>query len=129
MPQSIAVSHRRGRWAASRRAAEATYGLERRIKHLTIVGVVALALLNAADAVTTHLFLLHAPAGGLEANPLAGLLLASGSLLLVKMAIVAALGIAVLWDRPRLGLLVGTWTVSGLYLAAVISNILLLRMV
>ena len=42
----------------------------RRVRRLTLVGVVALAALNAADAVTTHLVLAHASAGAVEANPL-----------------------------------------------------------
>jgi len=101
----------------------------RRVRQLTVVGVLVLALLNGADAVTTRLLLLHAPAGAIEANPLAGVLLAGGALLYVKLAIVAALGVAALRDRPRLGLLIATWLVGGLYTAAVLSNILLLRMV
>lgn len=105
-----------------------TENIGHRVKVLTFVGVVALALLNAADAWSTHLVLQHTPAGAREANPLAGALIASGSLLYVKMAIVALLGVATLRDRPRLGLLVGMWTATGLYVAAVISNILLLRM-
>ncbi len=100
----------------------------RRVRQLTLVGVVALAVLNAADAVTTHLVLAHASAGAVEANPLAKVLIADGSLLAVKMAVIALLGVAVLRDRPKLGLLVGTWLASGLYLAAVVSNVLILRM-
>ena len=56
------------------------------------------------------------------------MLIADGSLLAVKMAVIALLGVAVLRDRPKLGLLVGTWLASGLYLAAVVSNVLILRM-
>ena len=101
----------------------------RRIRQSTIAGVVILALLNVLDAVTTHLLVTHAAAGAVEANPLAGALLANGSLLYVKLAIVAVLGLAALKDRPRLGFLVGTWLVTGLYAAAVLSNLLLLRLV
>ena len=102
--------------------------LERNIRRIAVAAVIILAFLNAADTVTTKLLLEHAPAGAIEANPLAGLLLANGSLLLVKFAIIAALGVAVLWDRPRLGLTVGLSGACGLYFAAVTSNILLLRM-
>ncbi|HLI53913.1 MAG TPA: DUF5658 family protein [Acidimicrobiales bacterium] len=101
----------------------------RNVRRLAIVGVVLLAFLNSADVVTTRLLLTHAAAGAVEANPVAKALLASGSLLWVKLAIIAALGIAALRDRPKLGLLVGIWFTAGLYGAAVLSNILLLRMV
>lgn len=103
--------------------------LTTKIRRLAIAAVVLLTFLNAADTVTTRLLLTHAPRGAVEANPLAGLLLASGSLLLVKFVIIAALGVAVLWDRPRLGLTVGLWAACGLYTTAVLSNILILRLV
>lgn len=99
-----------------------------RVKVLTFVGVLALAVLNLGDAYTTHLLLQHTPAGAREANPLAGVLISNGSLLYVKMAIVALLGVATVRDRPRLGLLIGMWLATGLYVAAVLSNLLLLRM-
>lgn len=103
--------------------------LEVRIKRFSVVGVVLLALLNAADAVTTKLLLQHVPAGSAhEANPLAGLFLGGQDLLMVKLAIVALLGMAVLRDRPRLGLLIGVSVVTGFYLTAVLSNLLILRM-
>jgi len=116
----------------SRRAAwfDESRGVQgRNVRRLAIVGVVLLAFLNSADVVTTRLLLTHAAAGAVEANPVAKALLASGSLLWVKLAIIAALGIAALRDRPKLGLLVGIWFTAGLYGAAVLSNILLLRMV
>lgn len=109
-------------------AIEGSEVIGRRVRQLTVVGIVALAVLNGADTVTTRWLLTHAPAGAVEANPLAKILLASGSLLAVKLAVIAALGVAVLRDRPKLGLLAGTWLASGLYLAAVLSNILILRM-
>jgi hypothetical protein len=115
-----------------RRAAwfDASRGVHgRNVRRLAIVGVVLLALLNSADVVTTRLLLTHAAAGAVEANPVAKALLASGSLLWVKLGIIALLGIAALRDRPKLGLLVGIWFTAGLYGAAVLSNILLLRMV
>lgn len=105
-----------------------TAGIGYRVKVLTFVGVLALAVLNLGDAYTTHLVLQHTPAGAREANPLAGVLIASGSLLYVKMAIVLLLGVATIRDRPRLGLLIGMWLATGLYVAAVLSNVLLLRM-
>lgn len=105
-----------------------TTNIGHRVKVLTLMAVLALAVLNIGDAYTTHLVLQHTPAGAREANPLAGVLISNGSLLYVKMAIVALLGVATVRDRPRLGLLIGMWTATGLYMAAVLSNILLLRM-
>ena len=102
--------------------------LERKIKRFTVVGVVLLAVLNAADAVTTKLILTKVPAGAREANPIAELLLSGRRLLFVKLAIVALLGMAVLRDRPRLGLLIGVSVVVGFYATAVVSNVLILRM-
>lgn len=112
----------------SRLRLEPTDAVGRRVKALAVVGIALLALLQGADTVTTRLVLQHTPAGAVEANPLAGLLLASGNLLVVKLAIVALLGMAVLKDRPKLGLTVGIWLACGLYVAAVLSNILVLRM-
>lgn len=118
------------RWTRDRHFDERrwTENIGHRVKVLTFVGVLALAVLNIADAITTHMVLQHTPAGAREANPLAGVLIANGSLLYVKMAIVVLLGVATLKDRPRLGLLGGTWGVAGIYGAAVLSNILVLRM-
>lgn len=101
-----------------------------RIKRTAIAGIVALAFLNAADAVTTHLVLNATPAGAKEANPLAQILISGGTprLLLTKMAIIALLGTSILRRRPRLGITVGVWLACGLYVAAVLSNILILRM-
>jgi hypothetical protein len=101
-----------------------------RLKRTAVGGVVLLALLNAADAVTTHLVLAATPVGATEANPLAQILISGGTprLLLTKMAIIALLGMSILRRRPRLGITVGVWLTCGLYVAAVLSNILILRM-
>jgi len=99
----------------------------RRIRQMTVAGIIVLAVLNGADAVMTRVLLNHTAKGVVEVNPLAGVLVADGTLLYVKLAIVATLGVAALWDRPRLGFLIGVWLVVGLYSAAVLSNTLLLR--
>lgn len=101
-----------------------------RLKGAAIAGIIALAFLNAADAVTTHLVLNATPAGAKEANPLAQILISGGTprLLLTKMAIIALLGMSILRRRPRLGITLGVWLACGLYVAAVLSNILILRM-
>lgn len=123
-----AVVHPHLRNPAFGASVEGPEAVGRRVRQLTVLAVVALAVLNATDTVTTHWLLSHAPAGAVEANPLAKVLLANGSLLAVKMVLIAALGVAVLRDRPKLGLLAGTWLACGLYLAAVLSNVLILRM-
>ena len=46
----------------------------------------------------------------------------------MKLSIVALLGIAAARDRPKLGFMIGAWFVAGLYAAAVLSNLLILRM-
>lgn len=101
-----------------------------RLKQVAMAGIVILALLNAADAVTTNLVLRGLPAGATEANPLANVLLAGGTprLLLAKMVIIALLGMSILRRRPRLGITIGVWLACGLYVTAVLSNILILRM-
>lgn len=100
-----------------------------RLKHTAVIGIVILAVLNAADAVTTNLVLRSLPAGATEANPLANVLLAGGTprLLLAKMVIIALLGISILRHRPRLGITIGVWLVCGFYMTAVVSNVLILR--
>lgn len=101
-----------------------------RLKRVALIGIVILAVLNAADAVTTDLVLRSLPAGTTEANPLANVLLAGGTprLLLTKLVIIALLGTSILRHRPRLGITIGVWLVCGFYLTAVVSNALILRM-
>lgn len=98
------------------------------VRRLSVAGVGLLAVLNGADAVTTRMVLDRTPPGVTEANPLAGVLLATGSLLAVKLAVVAVLGVVVLRSRPRLGVAVTAWAAAGMYLAVVISNLLIWRM-
>jgi hypothetical protein len=101
-----------------------------RLKHAALAGIVILAVLNAADAVTTNLVLRSLPVGTKEANPLANVLLAGGTprLLLTKMIIIALLGTSIIRHRPRLGITIGVWLVCGFYLTAVVSNVLILRL-
>lgn len=102
-----------------------------RLKLVALAGIVILAVLNAADAVSTNVVLRALPAGAKEANPLANVLLAGGTprLLLAKMLIIALLGVSILRHRPRLGITIGVWLACGLYVSAVLSNILILRMI
>ena len=87
---------------------------------MTMAALVALAFLNGADVVTTHLLLGHR---GVEANPLSSLLLASRSLLWVKLGILGLLGLRVLNSRPRLGVMG-----AACYATAVLSNLLVLHL-
>lgn len=97
-----------------------------RLRLITLVGVGALIVLNGADVVTTHLLLVH---GAQEANPLSSLLLASASLLWVKLAILGALGVMVIRHRPRFGVMAAVFITLGMYATAVLSNLLVLRLV
>ena len=96
-----------------------------RVKTVTLWAIVALGALNVADVVTTRLLIAHA---GAEANPLAGLLLASQSLLWVKLGIVALLAVRVARSRPRLGMMGAACFAAGIYATAVISNLLVLHL-
>lgn len=99
----------------------------RHIKTLTLGAVAALVVLNIADVVSTRLLLDHKVA--MEANPLAGLLLSHGGLLWAKLVVIAALGYSVMRRSPRVGVMVVTWIVVGMYAAAVLSNLLILHLV
>ncbi|HTW07345.1 MAG TPA: DUF5658 family protein [Acidimicrobiales bacterium] len=97
-----------------------------KVRIATLVAIGALAVLNGADVVTTRLLLRHE--GGIEANPLSALLLASQSLLWVKLGILAILGLKVLHSRPRLGVMAVACFAAGIYATAVISNLLVLHL-
>jgi hypothetical protein len=96
-----------------------------RVRAVTLGAVGLLAALNVADVVTTHLLISHR---GVEANPLASILLTSQTLLWVKLAIVGLLGLRVLRSRPRLGLMGAACFASGIYATAVLSNLLVLHL-
>lgn len=95
-----------------------------RVRTVTLAAVVVLAALNVADVVTTQLLLGHR---GIEANPLAGLLLASRDLLWVKLALILALALKVVRGRPRLGVMGAACFAAGIYATAVLSNLLVLH--
>lgn len=96
-----------------------------RVRAVTLAALVALAFLNGADVVTTRLLLGHR---GVEANPLSSLLLASQSLLWVKLGILGLLGLKVLNSRPRLGVMGAACFAAGIYATAVLSNLLVLHL-
>jgi hypothetical protein len=98
-----------------------------RVRQLTLAAFVVLAALNVADVLTTRMVLAHHVAS--EANPLAGALLGNGTILWVKLFCVLALALSTLKrSRPRVGMLLGAWVAVGLYAAAVLSNVLILRL-
>jgi len=99
--------------------------LAARVRGVTLIALVALAVLNGADVVTTHLLLGRR---GVEANPLSSLLLASQSLLWVKLGILGLLGVKVLNGRPRLGVMGAACFAAGIYATAVLSNLLVLHL-
>lgn len=96
-----------------------------RVRLVTLVAIAALVVLNGADVVTTHMLLAHR---GVEANPLSSLLLASSSLLWVKLALLLLLGAKVLNSRPRLGVMGAACFAAGIYATAVLSNLLVLHL-
>lgn len=95
------------------------------IRRLTVVGIALIALLNGADVFTTRLVIARS---GVEANPLAGVLLSNGVLLWVKLVIVALAALVAVRIGPRLGVLLMAWFVAGVYATAVLSNVLILRL-
>lgn len=96
-----------------------------RVRVVTMLALAALVLLNGADVVTTHMLLAHR---AVEANPLSSLLLASQSLLWVKLGILAVLGLKVVSSRPRIGIMAAACFAAGIYATAVISNLLVLHL-
>ncbi len=95
-----------------------------RVRAVTLAAIVALAALNVADVVTTRLLIGHR---GIEANPLASLLLSSRDLLWVKLALILALALKVVRSRPRLGVMGAACFAAGIYATAVLSNLLVLH--
>lgn len=96
-----------------------------RVRVVTLLAIGALVVFNGADVVTTHMLLTRS---GVEANPLSSLLLATQSLLWVKLAILALLGLKVVYSRPRLGVMAAACFAAGIYATAVISNLLVLHL-
>jgi hypothetical protein len=92
---------------------------------VTLAAIGALAILNGADVVTTHMLLAHR---AVEANPLSSILLAAQSLLWVKLAILGLLGVKVINSRPRLGVMGAACFAVGIYATAVLSNLLVLHL-
>ena len=97
-----------------------------RLRLITLLGIAGLIVLNGADVVTTRLLVAH---GAVEANPLSSVLLASASLLWVKLAILGALGVLAIKHRPRFGVMAVVCVTVGMYATAVLSNLLLLNVV
>jgi hypothetical protein len=96
-----------------------------RVHWVTLIAIGALAVLNGADVVTTHMLLAHR---AVEANPLSSILLASQSLLWVKLTLLTLLGFKVIKSRPRLGVMGAACFAAGIYATAVLSNLLVLHL-
>lgn len=95
------------------------------VRTLTIIAICLVAVLNIGDVITTHLVIARQ---GVEANPLAGALLSNGALLWVKLGLVALAALGAVRNPPRVGVLLLSWFVAGVYATAVLSNALLLRL-
>jgi hypothetical protein len=84
-----------------------------------VAGVLVLVVLNALDLVTTDMFL---DAGLAEGNPLADVLLQTGTAAPAKAALLLALAYLVWRRRPRIGTTCAMWAVVGIYFAVVSIN-------
>lgn len=115
-----------GGWRAEYRQTRLSGPLGERVRMVTMIALGLLAVLNGADVVTTHMLLVHQ---GMEANPLSSILLASQSLLWVKLGLLALLGLKVAYSRPRLGVMGAACFAAGIYATAVLSNVLVLHLV
>ncbi len=98
----------------------------RRIRNLTVIALALLAVLNAADYVTTRILLTHK---AVEVNPLSAALLSRGALLWMKFAIIGIVTAIAMRTRPKIGALLIAWLAVGVYTTAVLSNLLSLRIV
>jgi hypothetical protein len=100
------------------------YFRAREIRRISIGAVYATIVLNGMDVVSTHFLLQH---GGTELNPLSALMLQDNILLPVKLGMLLAFGVSVIYHRGRLSVMAVTCGLAGLYATAVLSNVLLLR--
>jgi hypothetical protein len=92
-----------------------------------LLGLVVLAVLQAADLIATGALLHHHRA---ELNPLGRALIGTGGAVVAKFGILAALMALVVLQRvTRLGLICGVWAVAGIYVAVVAMNFYTLHLV
>lgn len=95
------------------------------LQRAALVALVAIAVLNVADVVTTRALLGR---GATESNPLAGLLLGGYRVEAVKFAALAVLGFRFHRNpSPSVGRVAAAWFVAGFYFLTVVSNLLILR--
>ncbi len=92
----------------------------RELRRAGVVALVALAVLNVADVITTRLLLGR---GGIELNPIADRLLRSNLALVVKLGIVIVLGAHFIRRRPSLNVVCTMWMVVGVYALVVTLGI------
>jgi hypothetical protein len=100
-------------------ARSSTVGADDLHRRWRVAGVFLLVVLNALDLITTDRFL---DAGLAEGNPVADVLIQSGTAAPAKAAILLALAYSV-WRRPpRIGTTCAMWGVVGIYFAVVSIN-------
>ena len=85
-----------------------------------VLPVALLMLLNGADIALTHIAL---GLGGVESNPLARALMASGRVELLKLGLLCALALRSLRRRPTLRFAIACWASTGAYAMVVLSNL------
>lgn len=93
----------------------------RQHRRAVLIALVALVALNTADLVTTRLALAR---GGIEANPLAKVMLSGYRVEIVKAVALLALAWRVMTRTPTLWVALAAWAVTGVYAMTVVSNIL-----
>jgi len=93
----------------------------RQHRKAVLIALVALVVLNAADLVTTRLALAR---GGIEANPLAKIMLTGYRVEIVKALALLALAWRVMTRNPTLWVALAAWAVTGVYAMTVVSNVL-----
>ena len=97
---------------------------ERRHRQARVAGVALLVALNILDLLTTRAFL---EAGLAEGNVIGAMFIESGTIALVKAALLLGLAWRVVKAPPRLGTSCALWFVVGIYAAVVTVNTLALR--
>lgn len=83
----------------------------------------AIALLNGLDIVTTRLVL---DRGGIEANPIAELLIEWDFLGPLKLLLVVTTAAGAYFHRSTLRLVNAAWFVAGIYVLVIVSNLMTL---
>ena len=97
-----------------------------RLHRSAVVAVVALAVLNIIDVVSTTIALSLAGHNGLrlvEGNPLARLLIPNGRVEVVKVVVIAALVLNTVRKPVTVAIHAALWVVVGIYIATIVNNL------